>query len=106
MKLTGILCRAVNIIYNHLANGPGLIVPESTPTRKVFEIAGAMLAVLKRSNHSFHMTDRGNRYTLSLDILPEFLSELLPCVFDGERVSQVDGDFLKHAISHARVMLL
>ena len=93
-------------MYSYLAVGEGLIIPASTPSKTIFEFVGGMFVALKQSNHSFHFTDRGNRYTLSLDLLIEFLNEVLPCVFDGQQVSQVDGDFLKHTISHTRVMLL
>lgn len=101
-----LLCWAIDVAYGFLASDGTVILPESTTTSAVIEVGRRMLAAVSVLNHKFVMEDRGETYEVNHDMLLEFLNDLLPCVFYTEKVTQVDGDYLKHAIGHALILLL
>ena len=103
---TRLLCWAINFVYGYLASDGGLVLPETFPTSRLLEFADRLLTALRNTNHVFQIKDRSGSYTANQSMLIELLNELAPCVFDTEKITQPDGDYLKHALNHARVMLL
>lgn len=81
-------------------------MPESTPPSFIFEPVRRLLITVKKSNRSITLKDCGQSFSITIDMLLDFANEAIPCVFDEQKVTQPDGDYLKHAINRFRVMLL
>ena len=72
----------------------------------MIEVVKRILAALRILDHKIVLRNRGETYVIHYDMIVEFLNDLIPCVFNTEKVPQVDGDYLKHAVGHAMIMLL
>lgn len=105
-KLAELICWSVNVVYGFLASDDGLIVPDSTSTKTLFRMYANMFTALRKNNYSLLIKDRGIRYRMPLELLVELANMALPCVFNTEKLSQLDGDYVKHLLHHSRFILL
>ena len=72
----------------------------------MIEVIRQILGALIILNQKIVLRDRGKTFEVNTDMLVELLNDQVPCVFYTEKVAQVDGDYLKHALGHAMIMLL
>lgn len=91
--------------YALLANDGGLIVPPNTTTQSLFKVAGAFLNLMTR-DRNFTVRNRDEVYSLPYRKVGEFVAHILRCAFPDTLLSQIDGDVVKHTVSHYKVILL
>ena len=106
MPASSIVCFFVNLVWGFFANDGGLIIPESTTSQKLLDMASYYLPTLEKGGVVIVFRSGNSNYTVSRELISEFLYETLSCVFRSERVHPVDGDYLKHGIQYVRFMLL
>ena len=85
----------------------GTLTIESGVRSKEFMALGQTIyRALLRARHNFTVRHRKEILVIPVGVLGPFALELMECAFSEEFVSPLDGDFVKHSLTHAKVMLL
>lgn len=100
------MCYAANFGYAMFSGDGTLFIEREVKSSNFFALGQAIYRALKGSKPHFTVKHRGKELLISLDLIHNFTQAVMECVFNTEWISPVDGDVLKHAISHPKTMVL
>lgn len=100
------MCLAVNLGYAYFSRDGTLFLEGDVKTSDFFQMADLSMTALTRATQYFKVKFRGKKYRFPMEGVCRFTFEFMKCAFEGEFVKQLDGDSVKHAISHGKIMLL
>ena len=98
-------CLLVHVSYGFLASDGGLLIPETIKSSELFDLTRMYFPIIEKSGHEIIFKNGNSSYKVSPALLYQLTDEGLPCLYNTEKVNQIDGDYLIHMINHARISL-